>query len=421
MCIDAVPLPLAHPLVDACAVVGSSDLLRLHPMGEHIDTFASVWRVNQAPTVGFEREAGRHTAVRVLNHVTPDVWSGRLRAKPGEFAGTDGEYPRRTMCNASVCVGVDSTTDAETMLSVHPSIRRRLGAACRLSSSTSTGFVAAALALRACRSVHLFGFFPHCCKEGWLPTLRYKYYHTARSSWVCCASGREDMGSELSILTRHPRIHVHLAEPKRKTKQPHTRCAVVGAAHSTVEWGARIDAADRVYRVNHHAPASRADVRTLGDGTLRRLIRLENRNELCPPSRCIFLFKYADRKRYESTSRALLRRTGGILAAADDAFVARSLLFKAQFTSKPFDKVTLSGGLATTLLAYEECTQTEVFLMETRRNESCCVTGRPYTAAGAPPHRQRTACCDPSRETRDEEGAWDALRARGVVVHAPIV
>jgi len=64
-----------------CAIVGSSDVLRLARMGKRIDAHDTIWRVNNAPTRGYETIVGARTDVRIINHVTVDVWMGTLRAK----------------------------------------------------------------------------------------------------------------------------------------------------------------------------------------------------------------------------------------------------------------------------------------------------------------------------------------------------
>lgn len=415
--------PRLHAPQRACAVVGSSDLLRLQPMGPEIDRYNMVWRINSAPTSGFESLVGSRTSVRVFNHVAADVWRGRIKPKKWEFAGKGAEFPP-SLCDANsstLCVTVDPPA--------HPTMLATRSNPC--GRRASTGRVAVAMALKACDTVSVFGFFPDCCGPGdhWMDGMRYKYFHTDNSSWVCCARGREDMQSELAALAVHPRVRVRHVTLKRHVDWPR-RCAVVGSAHApALHFGPRIDGFDAVFRVNH-APASsayrarigaRTNVRTLGDGTLRLILKAnasspERLHKLCGwPTRCFFLAKYAHKQRYHSTSlRALERvriRHGVAIDVADANFTLRALLFKAQFSRKPFYKVTLSGGLATALWAYEQCSLVEVFLMETTRNESCCVRKERYA------YYKNGTCCDPSRETRDEERAWESLKALGVVVH----
>ena len=51
-----------------CAVVGSGGSLWRSGLGREIDSHDVVLRVNQAPTVGYERHVGRRTHVRMLNN-----------------------------------------------------------------------------------------------------------------------------------------------------------------------------------------------------------------------------------------------------------------------------------------------------------------------------------------------------------------
>lgn len=406
-----------------CAVVGSSGLLRLYPMGSAIDGHGVVWRINHAPTRGFEHIAGKHTTVRLLNHVVADNWNGKLKPKPGEFIGNGSEYPR-DLCGtntSAMCITVEPPIH-HTMLAIRKDL---------CGEFASTGRIAVAMALKVCDIVHVYGFFPDCCHPDntWLKGLRYKYYHTNLSNWVCCSGGRENMHAELSAYAVHPRVRVHHVLLKQFNGRQR-RCAVVGSAHAPEQsWGRRINSADVVLRVNH-APAgdkyaklvgTKTSIRTVGSGTLELMLgkhgnQSVNASNLClPPTRCIFLSKYADRKRYHKHSRKLLHQVnnkfGISIRMSSTQFTRRSLLFKAQTVVKRFVKVTLSGGLATTLYAFEHCSRVEVFLMETRANESCCVRNTPYA------YYKNGNCCESSRETRDEQRAWSELRRLGVVVH----
>ena len=304
------------------------------------------------------------------------------------------------------------------------------------------------LALRSCRTVHLYGFFPECChpEHYWLDKMLYKYYHTERSAWVCCSAGREDMSRELRYFVAHPRIEVHhVALPKLDIGRP--SCAVVGSAYRQAEYGDAIDAFAQVYRVNH-APAGnqfaakvgrRTTVRTLGDGTLRFLLGDMNVNRSCEHcehriagldvanssslcaagTRCVFVPNYGHRKRYFPQSTELLHRARAAkirIEEVDPSFVARSLLLKAQFSQKQFYKVTLSGWMVTTLLALNECSSVHVFNMETRANQSCCHSNMPYTYYSKP--ESNSKCCVPSSETKDEYRVWAALQAvPSLVIH----
>jgi hypothetical protein len=418
-------LPSAHKHRPACAVVGSSDLLRHFPMGAEIDSNWAVWRINHAPTKRFERMVGQRTTTRVVNHVVADVWTGRAKQKEGEFAIVNAtEYPRN-LCRNSLCIMADNIA-SPSMLRLSPGLKQALSPGCKMPAST--GLLAVTLALRVCDQVHMYGFFSDCCKNPWLPDLNYKYYHTNKSSWVCCAAGRENMALEVAELKKLPRVSVHLVPPPR-ARAFGPRCAVVGSAYSKTMWGSEIDGADKVYRVNHsphggrYGPivGTRTDVRTLGTSTLEVLTgqRMSERlevvdHELCSDkTRCVFIAKYADKKRYHNRSELLLSRAGGV-EQASDAFVARSLLFKSQTSTKPFWQLKMSGGLATTLLAREECRTVSVYYVETTRNQSCCVRGTPYSYFSQNASRD-ARCCSVSRELNDEYAAWESLgKLRGV-------
>ena len=170
-------------------------------MGAEIDQHDVVWRINNAPTHGFEHMVGSHTSVRVLNHVTADVWSENIKPKKGEFSGKGAEFP------PSLCDANSSTLCLTVNPPAHPVM---LDTSNPCGAGASTGRVAVAMALKACDTVSVFGFFPDCCApaEHWMEGMRYKYFHTDNSSWVCCAKGREDMQSKLAALAVHPHVRV---------------------------------------------------------------------------------------------------------------------------------------------------------------------------------------------------------------------
>ena len=79
--------PVALKRYRDCAVVGSSDILRLLPQGTQIDSHQTVWRIINAPTVGFEHLAGSRTDIRLVNHVMLDVWAGVDTATTEKLSG----------------------------------------------------------------------------------------------------------------------------------------------------------------------------------------------------------------------------------------------------------------------------------------------------------------------------------------------
>jgi hypothetical protein len=55
-------------------------MLRKRGHGSSIDAHAAVWRVNQAPTVGYQADVGAATAQRLLN----TVWAGNYVHHPAQ-------------------------------------------------------------------------------------------------------------------------------------------------------------------------------------------------------------------------------------------------------------------------------------------------------------------------------------------------
>ena len=185
----SLQLPTAARGTRTCAVVGSSDILRLVPQGSLIDRHALVWRVNNAPTVGFEMSAGRRTSVRVVNHVPVEKWLLRDHNRSALLATRDGrEYDRYLCapdegiehgCVLSRVAGGAANGRLQQELrdyrAAHPThqltlMNRRMheyGARCNREiggNTPSAGLLTVLLALSVCDTpVSLFGFWPFCC------------------------------------------------------------------------------------------------------------------------------------------------------------------------------------------------------------------------------------------------------------------
>jgi hypothetical protein len=230
------------PRPRTCAVVGSADILRLVPQGPAIDAHRLVWRVNNAPSVGFEAQVGRRTSVRILNHVAIEKWVMRARNRSGLLATVDGHEYDRLLCNPTeLDVGcflsranaADRTAAFERKLAafrqlypahaVHPlsAALQTYGAACNRElhgSQPSTGLLAVLFALSVCEQpVDLYGFWPFCCTAhgGW-PRMNYKYAHTNRTQFVCCSKHREKFEVEFGFyrsLERLGLVRLHSEPP----------------------------------------------------------------------------------------------------------------------------------------------------------------------------------------------------------------
>ena len=225
------------------------------------------------------------------------------------------------------------------------------------------------------------------------------------------------MHAEYARYVRHPRLRVYNTETHVGSTDMPT-CAVVGSAWTSRRYAAQIDSADMVYRTNH-APMNgykkivgkRTNVRTIDDETI-----MQHANSMADCSRgaqCVFIRKYGDLNRYSNASVQLASRYPTVILAPVN-FTQYIITYKSQFTSKPWIRVNVSAGMATTLYAMERCSRVDVYLIETTPHTSCCNTGRPYRYYG---NAMRSKCCETSRQGRDEYQAWRDIVSHGVLVH----
>ncbi len=203
----------------SCAVVGSSDVLRLVPRGAEIDGHDVVWRLNNAPTRGFEAEVGRRTTIRMVNHVPIEKWLLRSRNRTALSRTADGAEYSALLCSPSAveqgCIvsrllgGKGFAANVEAYRRLHATHQLslvsdeliRAGSRCAKElggTNPSGGLLAVMLALSSCeRPVSLYGFWPFCCKpHRGFPAMNYKYSQGNRTRWVCCSRGREKMELE---------------------------------------------------------------------------------------------------------------------------------------------------------------------------------------------------------------------------------
>ncbi|KAJ1626175.1 glycosyltransferase family 29-domain-containing protein [Pavlovales sp. CCMP2436] len=205
-----------------CAVVGSSDLLRLHALANsgqlarEIDAHKVVIRVNHAPTKGYESVAGNRTSFRIVNHVLLENWLRPAASREPEF--------RTDLCAHDTgdveggCLFKDRGLSRLRVLGKYRELHVHTGARVQSIGSSlnsledvctralsrapmSGGFLGILLAAQSrCElPIDAYGFYPFCCHAYPFPNLQYKYYHTAATHWVCCAAGREAMDEEYAI------------------------------------------------------------------------------------------------------------------------------------------------------------------------------------------------------------------------------
>lgn len=207
----------------SCAVVGSSDILRIDPRGVEIDQHDMVFRLNNAPTAGWESAVGSKTSLRVVNHVPLEKWIKLNSNRSALMHTADGEEYESLLCapNAAPLGCLVSrmhagSTIRKTVLTYQsrfPSHRVALTSeplhhwslACNnelRGSSPSGGLLAVLLALATCDGpVSLYGFWPFCCSRVMRTSteLNYKYFQGNRTRFVCCSRGRERMEVEYAF------------------------------------------------------------------------------------------------------------------------------------------------------------------------------------------------------------------------------
>lgn len=234
----------------SCAVVGSSDLLRLSPRGQEIDSHKLVWRMNNAPTAGWEFAVGRRTSLRVVNHVPIEKWVLLATNRSALRKSKDGDEYDALLCAPSQvehgCIvstqGAGRVFASKAFASKldkyqqqYPSHRLfplsdallRYGARCNSElrgSAPSGGLLTVLLALAVCDSVRLYGFWPFCCRahRGW-PSMNYKYSQGNRTRWVCCSRDREKMELEFvfyEALARRGRLSLVVGQPPGVNASP---------------------------------------------------------------------------------------------------------------------------------------------------------------------------------------------------------
>lgn len=102
-------------------LTGLTSAEHLHQAHGCSSSLASGRRVNNAPTRGYEGWVGSRTDIRVLNHVTLDVWMGfladkhesRIQVTRGHMRGTCTRIGRRHV-HVRECEGPKPSTRRET-------------------------------------------------------------------------------------------------------------------------------------------------------------------------------------------------------------------------------------------------------------------------------------------------------------------
>ncbi|XP_061879265.1 alpha-N-acetylgalactosaminide alpha-2,6-sialyltransferase 3 isoform X2 [Entelurus aequoreus] len=172
-----VSIPKQEPLklnCELCSVVSSSGQMLGQAAGALIDRSPCIWRMNNAPTRGFERDVGRRTTLRVVSHTSVPL----LLQRPQHFFGqhNDTVYvvwgPLRNMRKDGKGVvynmlrqAADSYPHAriyvttEDRMNYCDMVFKKETGKDRIQSGSylSTGWFTLILAMDMCKEIHVYG------------------------------------------------------------------------------------------------------------------------------------------------------------------------------------------------------------------------------------------------------------------------
>ncbi|KAM4604832.1 alpha-N-acetylgalactosaminide alpha-2,6-sialyltransferase 3 [Polymixia lowei] len=192
-----VSIPKQEPLklhCELCSIVSSSGQMLGQAAGPQIDRSSCIWRMNNAPTRGFEKDVGRGTTLRVVSHTSVPL----LLQKPQYFFGqaNDTVYvvwgPLRNMRKDGKGIvynmlrqAVENypqariyVTTEERMNHCDMVFKKETGKD-RIQSGSylSTGWFTLILAMDMCKEIHIYGMInnTYCKTEGYRK-VPYHYY-----------------------------------------------------------------------------------------------------------------------------------------------------------------------------------------------------------------------------------------------------
>lgn len=168
---DATP----PPEYKRCALVGNSQRNLLRESGEEIDSHDTVFRMNNGPTLGFEKYVGTKTTHRIVNNLwtkaygasvynlarLPLEWNSTLlvsRTDGEEFYSVVSELKNRRPDVNVVRIDQRGAVAAGDLLdTLRKRIEAKRGLAYPGRGSPSSGWLAVFLAIQLCESVDVYG------------------------------------------------------------------------------------------------------------------------------------------------------------------------------------------------------------------------------------------------------------------------
>uniref|UniRef100_A0A1A8NZ52 alpha-N-acetylneuraminyl-2,3-beta-galactosyl-1,3-N-acetylgalactosaminide6-alpha-sialyltransferase n=1 Tax=Nothobranchius rachovii TaxID=451742 RepID=A0A1A8NZ52_9TELE len=192
-----VSIPKQEPLklnCELCSIVSSSGQMLGQGAGPQIDRSPCIWRMNNAPTRGFENDVGRRTTLRVVSHTSVPL----LLQKPQYFFGQSNDTvyvvwgPLRNMRkdgkgivynmlrqasenypHARIYVNTEDRMNYCDMVFKKETGKDRI----QSGSYLSTGWFTLILAMDMCKEIHIYGMIndTYCKSEGYRK-VPYHYY-----------------------------------------------------------------------------------------------------------------------------------------------------------------------------------------------------------------------------------------------------
>ncbi|CAL8278795.1 unnamed protein product [Lota lota] len=194
-----VSVPKQEPLklhCELCSIVSSSGQMLGQGAGPSIDRSSCVWRMNNAPARGFERDVGQRTSLRVVSHTSVPLLLKRPQQFLGAAAANDTVYvvwgPLRNMRRDGKGVVYNMLQQAAVQ---HPQARIYVTTEERMNycdmvfkketgkdriqsgSYLSTGWFTLILAMDMCKEIHVYGMIndTYCRSDGYRK-VPYHYY-----------------------------------------------------------------------------------------------------------------------------------------------------------------------------------------------------------------------------------------------------
>ncbi|XP_072039382.1 alpha-N-acetylneuraminate alpha-2,8-sialyltransferase ST8SIA3-like [Amphiura filiformis] len=190
--------PFADRVFNVCSIVGSSGILSKSRCGKKIDKADFVFRINDAPTKGFEKDVGSVTNMRSLNGGTLQARNKKMKcyANKTHFntsIGDNYQWIRIPQSHKNKAVDyitsdacqVFESSEGQVIIG-NPKFEvaiikywQRYGIASKMRTTITSGLYVLSHALFMCNHIHLYGFWPFSSFLN-KNNVRYHYYNRGR-------------------------------------------------------------------------------------------------------------------------------------------------------------------------------------------------------------------------------------------------